>query len=225
MNHPPSKPDPRDLAEEFGVMTALGALDGPDAAAMEHCDECPFSQAARSAMGYDESVAAMASAAFAPVDPPADLKAGIMARIQADKLSQKDAPLAGFHFLRHDEGEWTPLPGGKIRLKVISDFADSPHTLILLEADPGGVFFPHAHKGTEEVYMISGDLETEGRVMGPGDYLRSAPGTRHHKAVSHQGCRALMITARQNHPRRTYKLYQGLVRSLRSLRGKSHQAN
>ncbi len=216
MNEKSSHPSPRDLAEEFAALAGLGALDGPDAAAMEHCEECPFGQVARAAFGHDDAVAALAAAAFPPVAPPADLKDRIMAGIKDDKESGTPG---GYFFMGADEGEWSPLPGGKIRLKVLSDLEESGHTLVLLEADPGGVFFPHAHKGMEEVFLISGDLETEGRTMGPGDYLRAAPGTRHHKAVSRNGCRAIMVTARENHPRKAIGFYDGLMRSLRALGG------
>lgn len=209
------QPRPRDLAEEYAALAGLGALDGADSEAMEHCDDCPFGRAARAALGYDDAVAALTAAAFPPVEPPAGLKDQIMAGIgKKDQASEQ----GGYFFMGSDEGDWTPLPGGKIRLKVLSDLAEAGHTLVLLEADPGGVFFPHAHKGMEEVYLISGDLETEGRTMGPGDYLRAAPGTRHHKAVSRTGCRAIMVTARENHPRKAIGLYDGLMRPLRALR-------
>jgi len=210
-------PPPRDLASEFAALAGLDALDGADAAAMEHCHECPFGRAARAAIGHDETIAQLAAAHFPPVEPPAGLRDKILGRIDEEK--QAAEPPGGFHFVGDDEGEWTPLPGGKIRLKVLSDLEENGHTLVLIEADPGAEFFPHAHKGMEEVFLVSGDLETEGRVMGPGDYLRSAPGTRHHRAVTRRGCRALMITARENHPRRALGIYGGIVRSLRSLRG------
>lgn len=208
-------PNPRDIAEEFAALVGLNALDGADAEAMEHCHECPFGSASLAAFGYDETVAAITAAAFPPMAPPAELKEIIMAKISESPAPKEEG---GYFFIGDDEGEWSELPGGKVRLKVLSDLDESGHTMVLLEADPGGVFFPHAHKGMEEVFLISGDLETEGRHMQAGDYLRAAPGTRHHRAISHTGCRAIMITARENHPRKAIGLYSGLVRSLRSLR-------
>lgn len=220
MTEASSNPGPRDLAAEFAALTSLKALDGADAAGMEHCDDCPFGQFARAALGFDEATAALAAASFPPLEPPPELKDSIMAKVDAQVEAEQAEAKGGYFFMGEDEGEWTPLPGGKVRLKVLSDLEESGHTLVLLEADPGGVFFPHAHKGMEEVFLVSGDLETEGRTLGPGDYMRAAPGTRHHKAVSHHGCRALMVTARENHPRKALGLYDGLLRSLRSLGGK-----
>ncbi|HEY1121141.1 MAG TPA: cupin domain-containing protein [Haloferula sp.] len=214
----PDSPDkkPRDLAAEFAALTSLGALDGAEAEAMEHCHDCPFGRAAMAMLGFDETVAAMTAASHPPVPAPDSAKEAILARIAAEKAAE--APKGGYFFMGEGEGEWTPLPGGKVRVKVLSDLPDAAHTLVLLEADPGGVFFPHAHHGMEEVYLISGDLETEGRVMRAGDYLRASPGTRHHKAVSHSGCRAILVTARENHPRRAIGAYGRLVRALRSWR-------
>ncbi|MBB5350684.1 anti-sigma factor ChrR (cupin superfamily) [Haloferula luteola] len=211
---PPSSS--RDLAQEFACLVGLDALDGAEASAMEHCHECPLGLAARAAMGYDETLAEMTAASYPPIAPPAALKDAIFSKISPKETSAPSKQ--GYFFLGDQEGTWTDLPGGKVRVKILSDLEDSPHTLVLLEADPGGVFFPHAHKGMEEVFMISGDLETEGHHMHAGDYLRAAPGTRHHRAISHGGCRAIMVTARENHPRRAIGLYAGLVRSLRSLR-------
>ncbi|WP_193210914.1 cupin domain-containing protein [Luteolibacter marinus] len=218
MTATPDNSSPRDLAAEFAALTGLDALDGADQAAMEHCGECPLGRAVRAMLGYDETVATMTAASHPPVPAPESAKAAILARISGEKAAEP--PGGGYFFIGDQDGEWTPLPGGKVRLKVLSDLPGAPHTMVLLEADPGGVFFPHAHKGMEEVFLISGDLETEGRTLRAGDYLRAAPGTRHHKAVSHQGCRAILVTARDNHPRRAIGAYGRLVRSLRSLRRK-----
>ncbi len=219
MNDSSPTRNPRDIAAEFAALVGLDALDGPDAAGMEHCHECPFGKAALAAYGYDEVVATMAAAEFPPMEPPAELEAMIMAKIDEEEAKPKSS--GGYFFMNAEEdGEWVALPGGKIRIKVLSDIAASGHTTVLLEADPGGVFFPHAHKGMEEVFLISGDLETEGRIMGPGDYLRADPGTRHHKAVSKGGCRAIMITAHENHPRKAIGFYDTIRKSLKKLGGK-----
>jgi len=49
------------------------------------------------------------------------------------------------------------------------------------------------HAGHEEVYVLNGDLQTEGCRMGPGDFLHSDPGTLHHALYSEHGCRALLV--------------------------------
>lgn len=222
MNESDSNKTPRNIAEEFAALVGLDALDGPDAGAMEHCNDCPFGKAAMAAYGYDDVVATMAAAEFPPMEPPADLEAKIMGKI--DEYEKSKAPQGGYFFMNADEGDWTPLPGGKVRIKVLSDIEASGHTTVLLDVAPGGVIFPHAHKGMEEVFLITGDLETEGRTMGPGDYLRAAPGTKHQKAVSQNGCRAIIVTAHDNHPRKAIGIYDGLRRSLKALKGGSKES-
>ncbi len=204
--NPPSN-QPRDLAAELAALHGVGALDGEDAAAMAHCDDCPFGRLALAALGFEETAAAIAATAFPPVAPSAGLKESIMARISAPDPATDEAEV---HFTAHDEGEWQTLPGGKIRLKTLSDIEQAGHAMILLEAAPGAVFFPHSHAGMEEIFLISGDLSTNGRVLGPGDYLRHAAGTQHHKATSQHGCRALLVTARENHPRKAIGAYSEL---------------
>jgi hypothetical protein len=41
--------------------------------------------------------------------------------------------------------------------------------------------------------MLSGHLQTEGQLIGPGDFLRAEAGTHHYKATSPDGCIALLI--------------------------------
>jgi len=64
---------------------------------------------------------------------------------------------------------------------------------MLMALAPGAKVPDHDHAGTEEIYMLSGHLHTEGQVMGPGDFLRAEAGTHHHEVVSPDGCLALLI--------------------------------
>ncbi len=210
----PNSNDPRDHAAELAALHAVGALDGEDAAAMAHCDDCPFGRAALAALGFENTAAAISATVFPPVAPSAGLKDKIMARISPAVPEPKETVT---QFIFDDEGAWQTLPGGKIRLKTLSDLPAAGHAMIVLDAAPGAVFFPHAHEGMEEIFLISGDLTTNGRVLGPGDYLRHAAGTHHQKATSEHGCRAILVTARENHPRKaigTYSELRNLVKGV-----------
>jgi anti-sigma factor ChrR (cupin superfamily) len=212
----PESNKPRDHAAELAALQAAGALDGEDAAAMAHCDGCPFGKAAMAALGFENIAAAITTSVFPPVAPSAGLKDKIMARITPPVPEEKEPDV---HFISNDEGEWQTLPGGKIRLKTLSDLPEAGHAMILLEAAPGAVFLPHAHEGVEEFYLISGDLTTNGRVLGPGDYLRHAASTHHEKATSEYGCRAILVTARENHPRKTISTYNELRNLMKGFLG------
>lgn len=213
----PESTNPRDRATELAALHGVGALDGQDAAEMAHCDDCIFGKSALAALGFEETAAAITSALFPPVAPSADLKAKIMARISPAEAPPTDAK---FHITPSDEGAWQTLPGGKIRIKTLSDLPEAGHAMILLEAEPGAIFFPHYHEGSEEVFMISGDLSTNGRVLGPGDYLRHAAGTHHEKATSEHGCRAILVTARENHPRKAIGAYTEVSNLVKGLIGR-----
>jgi len=208
--------EPRDRAAELAALQAVGALDGEDAASMAHCDVCPFGRAAITALGFENAAAAISATVFPPVVPSAGLKDKIMARI-APAVPEPKEPDSNFIF--SDEGEWQTLPGGQIRIKTLSDLPEAGHAMILLEATPGAVFLPHFHEGSEEVFLISGDLTSNGRILGPGDYLRHAAGTHHEKATSEHGCRAILVTARENHPRKAIAAYSELRNLVKGVLG------
>ena len=213
--NPPSN-DPHNSAAELAALHGLGALDGVDAAAMAHCSECLLGKAALAALGFEDTAAAITSLTFPPVAPSDGLKDKIMARISPPAPPQEDAKV---HYLPSAEGQWQILPGGKIRIKPLSDLPEAGHTVFLLEASPGGVLGSHFHEGMEEFYLISGDLTTNGLVLGPGDYMRHAPGTHHAQATSEHGCLALVVTARENHPRKTIGAYNELRNLMRGMLG------
>ncbi|MGJ8725345.1 MAG: cupin domain-containing protein [Roseibacillus sp.] len=206
---------------ELAALKSLHALDGADAEALAHCSQCRLGQTLLASQGFEETVATMTANIYPPAQPSPDLKGKIFAAIgetePGSEAQEQEEPQGGYHFIGDQEGEWKSLPGGKIRIKTLSDLPESPHTTMMLEADPGAVFLPHAHEGMEEILLISGDLDTLGRRLGPGDYLRHDPNTLHAKAISENGCRALLITARENHPRRAISAYNELKNLVKGL--------
>ena len=222
--HEPTPPTPHshsDQATELAILKSLHALDGEEAEALANCGQCPLGQTLIASQGFEQTVAAMTATLYPPTQPSPELKGKIFAAIgkpePSSESKQEEKTQGGYHFIGAQEGEWQSLPGGKVRLKTLSDLPEASHTTILLEADPGAVFLPHAHEGMEEVLLLSGDLDTVGRRMGPGDYLRHDPNTIHAKAVSENGCRALLITARENHPRRSISAFNELKNIVKGL--------
>lgn len=224
-NDPTSSPSP-DHAAELSALSGLHALDGSESAAMANCHHCPLGQALLASHGFEDCVATMTASYYPPVQPSPSLKGKIFTAIgekdpDAETENAEKQEGGGYHFIGKDEGEWKTLPGGKIRLKTLSDLPNASHTTILLEAEPGAVFLPHAHEGMEEIMLLSGDLDTLGRRLVAGDYLRHDPNTLHAKAVSENGCQALLITARENHPRRAISAYNELKNLVKGLTQKS----
>ena len=64
---------------------------------------------------------------------------------------------------------------------------------LLADLAPGARFPTHDHAGSEQLYILSGHLHTEGRIMGPGDFLHAEAGTHHGELHSPDGCRALLV--------------------------------
>ncbi len=91
--------------------------------------------------------------------------------------------------------EWTALPGVEgIRIRVLSINESQGYRVLQVELDPGAVFPAHHHAaGPEDLFVLSGDLLTEGRTLGPGDHFHAEPGTDHQRLVSPSGCRAILV--------------------------------
>lgn len=140
-----------------------------------------------------------------PVAPPLD-------------MSLFEAPLpTGFSHLRRDEGEWLELPVKGARIKELAGNKEDGFITMLLELDPGTKFPGHEHHGAEHVYLLDGDLVTDGRKLAPGDFLRACAHTFHTGLGSEGGCHALIMTAQQNYPQHSIKIYDRLAKSTRRL--------
>jgi ChrR Cupin-like domain len=99
----------------------------------------------------------------------------------------KDLKENSFLSVRFQDIEWQahPVPG----VEVSIFYTDSMTQRIsgVLKAAPGMQYPPHRHAGVEEIFMISGDLRMGTEVYGPGDYIRSSPGSVH-APHSQDGC-------------------------------------
>ena len=83
------------------------------------------------------------------------------------------------------------------RYKLLSAHPQQPYAVLLLELAPKTRYPDHDHAGPEDLYLLTGDLHTEGQVMRPGDFFHAEPGTHHGELYSDQGCTALLVTPRR----------------------------
>lgn len=141
---------------------------------------------ARRAAAWERDLA-MLGLALAPVAPGEGLLEAIEARID-DRAGTDRAS----HTVQPDEGGWVTMGPG-IRIKVLHRNIERRHQTILLEADPGASRLPHEHEFDEELYVISGDLMIDGRLLGPGDFHYSANGSRHPAETTVNGCTCLIV--------------------------------
>ncbi|MGK0188497.1 MAG: anti-sigma factor ChrR (cupin superfamily) [Verrucomicrobiales bacterium] len=209
---------PEDQRAEMAVLHALGALDGESLGQVAHCIGCPGSDMSRAVEELDVMVAAMSQALLPSMAPPADAKAEIDRLLGFTVTADEEDSIKpeAFTYVMSEEGEWRPLPvlKGGARVKELSNDAASGFTVMLLELDAGTRFPSHSHHGIEETFLISGDLQMQDRVLGPGDFARALPGTRHSSLYSENGCRALIVTAAENYPEKAVHAYGSLYKAL-----------
>jgi quercetin dioxygenase-like cupin family protein len=158
------------------------------------------------------AVGMLSLAVTTPVKAPA---------LKLDAIAQprNDFP-AGFIYLANHAGEWRELPVKGARIKELSDNRADGFTVMLLEMDAGARFPGHHHHGAEHVYLLDGDLSSDGKELFPGDFLRAAPDTHHGGLYSETGCHALIITARENYPRRSIHFYDRIAGTARRMKRK-----
>ncbi len=183
--------------QELAVAYALGAIEPRDAALLEQIAAGnPSVQAELAALL--ETAAALAASQSARVAPGPALRGRILDRIRSTPQVRPASPDAsleatGFHFKPAGTGDWRKGPGKGLRYRVLSVSKDLGYWMLLLELTPGGVIPTHDHRGSEQVYLLSGDLQTQGRTLAPGDFLHSEPGTIHQELVSPSGCVAILV--------------------------------
>lgn len=69
----------------------------------------------------------------------------------------------------------------------------SPRSLFTLAMRPNATLAEHEHHGVEELYVLAGSCEVEGRRMEAGDYHRAAHHSSHHSTITFEdGCELLV---------------------------------
>jgi anti-sigma factor ChrR (cupin superfamily) len=174
---------------------ALGALDPSEVARLEATLAAHPEMRSEIARLRD-AAAALALARCEQVAPSPQLRAKILKRARPTaptEMPQSSPEMpAGFRFVLNEAG-WQPGPLPGIRIKPLSTSGDMGYHVLLAELAPGTRFPEHDHGSSEELFVLSGRLHTEGRILGPGDFLHAEPGTHHHELVSPDGCVALLI--------------------------------
>ena len=144
---------------------------------------------------FDDLIArALAESVSGPA-PGAHVKSLIMAR-----LSEASAVPSGFSLQLADDEGWLPYPISGIRMRVLAMNRRTGYATLLLDVAPGVRFPPHHHGSDEECYVISGDVHTLGRRLGPGDFLHADAGTFHPEMWTENGARVLLVVPPEELP-------------------------
>lgn len=73
---------------------------------------------------------------------------------------------------------------------------ERPRALFILAMRPNATLAEHEHHGVEELYVLSGSCEVEGRRMEAGDYHRAANHSSHHRTVTFEAGCELLVSVR-----------------------------
>ena len=183
---------------ELAALRATGGLDRVGMSRLEAMiAEDPDAAAEVAAM--QDTIAAYTKVVVKPRVPPPGLRASILSRIQAQpQLSavgtNQGAVKPGITFVDSGSEGWmaTRVPG--VRAKLLSVNMEAHYRVTLIELVPGARLPRHHHRrGAESVYVLSGDLRSEGKLMRAGDFMHSEAGTDHSELESIEGCRALVF--------------------------------
>lgn len=194
-----------DELQQWTALEAVGALEGVDAVRLRQRLESD--PAARDELKRFLDVAGAVGALVQPRRPSAGLRKRVLDQIAnrpqvrggeatVPGTGTHPAGLAeGFRLTRHD-APWMPAPLPGMRFKVVSAGPQQEYVMLEVELAAGAHYPEHDHLGPEDLYVLTGDLQTEGMRLGPGDVFHAESGTHHEGLRSEGGCTALLIVSR-----------------------------
>jgi anti-sigma factor ChrR (cupin superfamily) len=200
----------RDEAEENAALFALGALDRQQAARFaRHLESgCEF---CAGELARDLEVLAELAGTPPPVPPAPALWERLRARlrsvaappsvegIQVWKRWREPSGASRESYIlrdRPDDWERTACPG--VHIKRLHVDTARRYVTMLVRMRPLSSYPGHLHAGTEECYVIEGDLAVGGEVLGPGDYQYAAAGSEHGVQSTEHGCLLLIVSSQDD---------------------------
>jgi anti-sigma factor ChrR (cupin superfamily) len=123
--------------------------------------------------------------------PPTSLKAKMLARVTAPSVAAAPSLVS---FVRGDDPSgWVQLPVPGASLKVLSVDRRRGYAVVVGKLEAGSRYPAHTHLGSEEVYVVSGDLTIQGTRLEAGDFHHAEAGSRHDVNYSETGCVVLVV--------------------------------
>ena len=133
---------------------------------------------------------AIVASAIDPVDPPASLRARILAAASATPQNTRT--------VRAGEGRWfKAFPG--VTVKPLSIDIERDTATILMMFEPGARVPSHDHAGAEDSFVISGSCRIGESYLLKGDFHHADAGTTHGEIVSDEGCVLLLVVDREDY--------------------------
>lgn len=178
------------LDPESSELIALAALEALDDQAMQLADDYAATSVELE-QELSEMREAVGSIPYAnPVLPiSSNLKERLFQRIAAEEeraTPQTAQPASTIVTVA--ERVWQPHPVPGVTMSILHLDRATRQITLLIRCEPGINYPEHSHAGTEEIFMLEGDLICEGKTYNSGDYIVSACGSKHPPISSRDGC-------------------------------------
>lgn len=95
------------------------------------------------------------------------------------------------------EPEWEVVAPG-IECKLLASDAEKQRVSMLVRLAPRAAYPAHIHAGTEELYLLYGELWIDDRKLQPGDYNYGGRGASDERVWSKTGCTCVLVTSTQD---------------------------
>lgn len=192
--------------QELKIREALGLLNAEESeqlSQLEQGNEAILRQ-------YTELGALISAFARPLVAPPASLKNRILDAVKNQPAREQDEepspesgalPTPGLHFQHSasdDSSGWIPLKLEGASIKLLSMDSSSGKVIALGKLEPGTRYPAHRHSASEDIYILSGDLQIGDREMHVGDFHHADAGSWHEENWSKNGCMILAISSIDN---------------------------
>lgn len=175
---------PDDEVRERAALYSLGALSEPEARDFEAhvrggCAVC------RNEVGAFQEVAGNLAYAAGNAEPSGrvrqTLEGSLTARRQAAVFS-----------IGAEQGEWKEVMSGVLVKRLFLDQTTGLGTS-LVRMSPGSMLPAHRHRSVEQFYVLEGDCNVHGEVLGPGDFHVATTDTIHEATFTVNGTLFLLV--------------------------------
>lgn len=175
--------------DEQLILGAVGALTEEERLELEHQLKESNEELENLCSDYGK-IASLIGAHAPPAHSPPDL----LKETILQKAFETPVNDGAFTFLgTQDIKDWQPLPVEGAWVKLLSMDTERGFATVLGKLDPGAAYPAHRHIKSEEIFMLTGDLQIGDRELGPGDFHRAEAGSKHDVNRSKSGCTLLAI--------------------------------
>jgi quercetin dioxygenase-like cupin family protein len=182
--------------EEFLEMAPWYVLDALLPAQKEAFEERLANDTAlRAEVEQLRNLAGLTGFSAEPAVPPAGLRDKVLAATLPKRPGLLHAA-PDLIIFRSEDVDWRPHPtAAGLLVKPLYVDRKRRYLTTLLKMEAGAVYPAHVHEDVEEIYVIEGEVELQGTAMGPGDYCRAEPGSRHEIGYSKTEALLLVLSS------------------------------